>query len=132
MGIFSSEISANRHNSGKFETLIALQNDLRWLLLHSWFSKFPRGRPPRTTLQEEIHGEILVLVQLSNFCAIISSIYAENQTWVNKFLGFCIRRNIFLGKMDIGISGGKNKKYNRRNGILFFFPLFRKLQSAGL
>ena len=39
----------------------------------------------------------------------ISSICAENQTWVNKFLGFCIRRNIFLDKMDIGISGGKNK-----------------------
>ena len=25
----------------------------------------------------------------------ISSICAENQTWVNKFLGFCIRQNIF-------------------------------------
>ena len=46
MGTFSSETSANWHKSGKFETLIALQNDLRWLFLHSWFSKFPRGRSP--------------------------------------------------------------------------------------
>ena len=62
MGTFSSETSANGHNSSKFETLIALQNDLRWLLLHSCFSKFPRGRPPRTTLQEVMHGEILGLI----------------------------------------------------------------------
>ena len=52
----------------------------------------------------------------------ISSIYAENQTWVNKFLGFYSRRNIFLGKMDIGISGGKNK--NITVGIVFFFFFF--------
>ena len=43
MGTFSSETSAN---SGKFETLIALQNDPRWLFLHTWFSNFPRGSPP--------------------------------------------------------------------------------------
>ena len=57
---------------------------------------------------------------------------AENQAWVNQFLGFCIRRNIFLDKLDIGISGGKNK--NISVGMLFYFfsPLFRKLQSAGL
>ena len=60
----------------------------------------------------------------------ISSIYAENQTWVNKFLRFCIRRNIFfLGKMDIGIRGGKNK--NITVGMVFYF-FSRKLQSAGL
>ena len=53
MGIFSSETSANRHNSGKFETLIALQNDMRWFFLHSWFSKFP------PSLQEEILGKFL-------------------------------------------------------------------------
>ena len=46
MRTFCSETSANRHNSGKFEILIALQNDLRWLFLHSWFSKFPWGRSP--------------------------------------------------------------------------------------
>ena len=73
MGTFSSEKSANKH-SGKFETLIALQNDPRWLLLHSWFSKFPGGggggeRGPRTTLQERIHGKILDLIILSNLCA---------------------------------------------------------------
>ena len=59
MGFFSSETSANRDNSGKFETLIALQNDLRWLLLHSWFFKILSGEAPRTTLQEEIHEKIL-------------------------------------------------------------------------
>ena len=53
----------------------------------------------------------------------IRSIYAENQTWVNKFLGFCIRRNIFLGKMDIGISGGKNKNITA-GMVFFFFPHF--------
>ena len=46
MGTFSSETAANRHNSGKFETLNALQNDLMWLPLHSWFSKFFGGGPP--------------------------------------------------------------------------------------
>ena len=40
MGTFSSETSANRHNSSKFETLIALQNDTRWLLLQSCFFFF--------------------------------------------------------------------------------------------
>ena len=45
MGTFCSETSANRHNSGKFEILIALQIDLIWLFLHFWFSKFPRGGP---------------------------------------------------------------------------------------
>ena len=60
----------------------------------------------------------------------ISSIYAENQTWVNKFLGFCIRRNIFLGKMDIGISGGKNK--NITVGMVFyFFSTFPKITVGG-
>ena len=63
MGTFSSETSANRHNSGKFETLIALQNDLRWFLQLSWLSK--SGGGPRITLQEEILGLIL----LSNLCA---------------------------------------------------------------
>ena len=95
MGTFSSETSENRHNSGKFETLIALQNDLRWLLLlgkawnkwglsplkhlqidnsgkfetlialqndlrwvllHSWFSKFPRGRPPDHPTRRDTRG----------------------------------------------------------------------------
>ena len=46
MGTFSSEIAADRHNSRKFETLNALQNDLIWLVLHSWFSKFFEGGPP--------------------------------------------------------------------------------------
>ena len=60
----------------------------------------------------------------------ISSIYAENQTWVNKFLGFCIRRNIFLGKMDIGISGRKNK--NITVGMVFyFFSTFPKITVGG-
>ena len=49
----------------------------------------------------------------------ISSICNENQTWENKFLGFCIRRNIFLHKMDIRISGGKNK--NITVGMVFYF-----------
>ena len=40
METFSSETVANRNNSGKSETLNALQNDLIWLLLHSWFSFF--------------------------------------------------------------------------------------------
>ena len=52
----------------------------------------------------------------------VSSIYDENQTWVNKFLGFCIRRNIFLGKMDIGISGRKNT--NITVGMVFYFFFF--------
>ena len=60
----------------------------------------------------------------------ISSIYAENQTWVNKFIGFCIRQNIFLGKMDIGISGGKNK--NITVGMVFyFFSTFPKITVGG-
>ena len=60
----------------------------------------------------------------------ISSIYAENQTWVNKFLGFYIRPNIFLGKMDIGISGGKNK--NITIGMVFyFFSTFPKITVGG-
>ena len=50
MGTFSSEIAANRHNSGKFETFNALRNDLIWLLLHSWFSKYFSGEVPRTPL----------------------------------------------------------------------------------
>ena len=45
MGTFSSETAANWHNSGKFETLNILQNDLIWLLLHSWFSFFSGGGP---------------------------------------------------------------------------------------
>ena len=61
---------------------------------------------------------------------LLSSIYAENQTWVNKFLGFCIRRNIFLGKMDIEMSGGKNK--NITIGMVFyFFPTFPKIIVGG-
>ena len=47
MGTFSSESAANKHNSGKFETLNALQNDLIWLLLHSWFSFFFTGEDIR-------------------------------------------------------------------------------------
>ena len=48
MGTFSSETAANRHNSGKFETLKRFANDLIWLLLHSWFSKFfPTRDEPR-------------------------------------------------------------------------------------
>ena len=35
----------------------------------------------------------------------IGSICAENQTWVNKFLGFCIRRNIFFRQ-----NGYRNKR----------------------
>ena len=50
---------------------------------------------------------------------ILDPFQAENQTWVNQFLGFCIRRNIFLDKMDIGISGRKNK--NMSVGMLFYF-----------
>ena len=60
MGIFSSEISANRNNSNKFETLIALQNVLRWLLLHSWFSKFPRGRPPGPPYKRRYMGKFWI------------------------------------------------------------------------
>ena len=37
------------HNSGKSATLNTLQNDLKWLLLHSWFSNFFRGGPPDPT-----------------------------------------------------------------------------------
>ena len=46
MGTFSFETAANRHNSDKFETVNPLKNDLIWLLLHSWFSKFFRQRTP--------------------------------------------------------------------------------------
>ena len=60
MGTFSSETSANRHNSGKFEILIALQNDLRWLLLHSWFSKFPRGWFPGPPYKKRYTGEFWI------------------------------------------------------------------------
>ena len=50
MRTFSSEIAANRQNSGKFETFNALKNDLIWLLLHSLFSNFFFGGPdPPTT-----------------------------------------------------------------------------------
>ena len=56
MGTFSSETFANRHNSGKFETLIALQNDPRWFLLHSWFSKFSRGRSPHHPTRRDTLG----------------------------------------------------------------------------
>ena len=63
MGTFSSETSANMHNSDKIETLIALQDEPTWLFLHSLFSKFPR-----TPIQEDIHGEILDLIILSNLC----------------------------------------------------------------
>ena len=52
MRTFSPETSAN---SGKFETLIALQNDQRWLFLHTWFSKFPR-----TTLPESYMGNFWI------------------------------------------------------------------------
>ena len=68
MGTFSSETSANRHNSGKFETLIALQNDPRWLLLHSWFSKFPRGRPPDLPTRKDARWNFGSRF-LSNLCA---------------------------------------------------------------
>ena len=56
MGTFSSETSANKL-SGKFETLIALQNDPRWLLLHSWFSKFPRGLAPGPPYKKRYTGK---------------------------------------------------------------------------
>ena len=58
MGTFSSETVANRHNSGKFDTLNVLQNDLLWLLLHSWFSKFFGGGPPSPPSPiQEVHME---------------------------------------------------------------------------
>ena len=60
----------------------------------------------------------------------ISSVYAENQTWVNKFLGFYIRRNIFLGKTDIGISGGKNKNITVEI-VFYFFSTFPKITVGG-
>ena len=53
----SSETAANRHNSGKFETLNALQNDLIWLPLHSCFSFFFSGEDPRPPTRG-IHGKI--------------------------------------------------------------------------
>ena len=55
MGTFSSETAANRHNSDKFETLNTLQNDLIWLLLHSWFSFFSGGGPPDPL--QQVHRE---------------------------------------------------------------------------
>ena len=56
MGTFSSETAANRPNSGKFETLNTLQNDLIWLLLHSWFSFFfPGGGPPTKVHMEKLN-----------------------------------------------------------------------------
>ena len=55
MGTFSSETSANKY-SGKFETLMALQNDPRWLLMHSWFSKCPRGWPPDHPTRTDTRG----------------------------------------------------------------------------
>ena len=48
------------YNSGKFETLIALQNDLRWLLLHTWFSKFPRGRSPGPPYKKRYSGKFWI------------------------------------------------------------------------
>ena len=62
----------------------------------------------------------------------VSSIYAENQTWVNEFLGFCIRRNIFLGKMDIGISGRKSTNITVGMFFFFFFPHFSENYSRRL
>ena len=64
MGTFSSETSANKHNSDKIETLIALQNDPRWLFLHSWFSKFPRGRSPGPPYKKRYTGKF----GISFFC----------------------------------------------------------------
>ena len=49
----------NKH-SGKFETLIALQNDPRWLLLHSWFSKFPRGVAPGPAYKKRYTGKFWI------------------------------------------------------------------------
>ena len=49
-GTFSSETSANRHNSGKCETLIALQNDLRFpafLVFKRTFIMLMAGRIPK-------------------------------------------------------------------------------------
>ena len=48
------------YNSGKFETLIALQNDLRWLLLHTWFPKFPRGRSPGPPYNKKYTGKFWI------------------------------------------------------------------------
>ena len=60
MGTSSSETSANRHNSGKSEILIALQNDPRWHLLHSWFSKFPRVCPPGPPYKKRYMGKFWI------------------------------------------------------------------------
>ena len=59
MGTFSSATDENRHNSGKFETLNALQNDLIRLLLHSWFSN-AFGEGSQDTLRQ-VHMETLHL-----------------------------------------------------------------------
>ena len=58
MGTFSSEATANRHNSDKFETLTALQNDLRWLFLLSWFPNFPRGGSPDHPTRKDTRGNL--------------------------------------------------------------------------
>ena len=45
-GDFRHETSTSRLNSGNRKTLIALQNDLNWLLLYSFFPIFPEGKAP--------------------------------------------------------------------------------------
>ena len=54
MVTFFSETSTSRLNSDNLKTLIALQNGLKWLLLHSRFSKFSEesGGGPRTTYKK--------------------------------------------------------------------------------
>ena len=65
MGTFSSETAAKKNNSGKLETLNALENDPIWLLLHSWFSKkFPwedpqTPPPPPPHPPQEVHMDKL-------------------------------------------------------------------------
>ena len=57
-----SETSTNRLNSGNLQTLIALQNGLRWLLLHSRFSKVSSGGPakPPTRKQGKLASHQLI------------------------------------------------------------------------
>ena len=94
MGTFSSETSANRHNSSKFETLIALQNDLRWLLLHSWFSKFPRGRPPGPPYKKSCTGKFWISFFYPNSAPRRHPLILIQRRCY--FLGICLWQNMLL------------------------------------
>ena len=103
MGTFSSEIAANRHNSGKFETFNALRNDLIWLLLHSWFSIFFfQGRTPllynRYTWKHYVPFLITPLLRAEDCVIMIQITVIYLLSVIAKFLNLCFfsGRSLFI------------------------------------